>query len=86
MENAAADAAAFMLLSLAERLAVGALILRGVGFMGTNQNAIQRAVVLAVAVICAGLNGAFDTLVCIAVHLFFLLLLNSLLVWPYVSD
>ena len=36
--------------------------------MGTNQNAIQRAVVLAVTMICAGLDGAFDALICIAVH------------------
>ena len=68
MENAAADAAAFMLLSLAERLAVGALILRGVGFMGTNQNAIQRAVVLAVTVVCTLLNGALNGLVGMTIH------------------
>ena len=71
-KNAAAIAAAIGL-SLAEGLAVGALIHGGVCFVGAHQNAIQGAVVLGVAVICAGLNGAFDTLVSIAVHLLFLL-------------
>ena len=80
-ENAAAIAAALESLLLAEGLAVGTLILSGVGFMGAHQNAIQRAVVLAVAVVCARLNGAFDALICIAVHSSFLLLLNSALVW-----
>ena len=69
-KNAAAVAAAFMLLSLAEGLAVSALILSRICLVGTHQNAVQRAVVLAVAVICAGLYGAFDTLVCIVVHNF----------------
>ena len=67
-KNAAAVAAAFMLLSLAEGLAVSALILSRICLVGTHQNAVQRAVVLAVAVICAGLYGAFDTLVCIVIH------------------
>ena len=70
-----------MQLSLAEGLAVGALVLRGVCFMSTHQNAVQRAVVLTVAVISTGLNGAFDTLVCIVVHGFSLLLLDLSLVW-----
>ena len=69
------------LLSLAERLAVGTLILSRICLMGTNQNAVQRAVVLTVAMICAGLDGAFDALVCVAVHDFLLLLLDSSLVW-----
>ena len=58
---------------LAEALAVGALILGGVGLMGTHQNPVQRAVVLMVAVVSAGLDSAFDALVCIAVHIVFLL-------------
>ena len=82
-ENAATSAAAFDSLLLAEGLTVGALILSGICLMGTNQNTIQRAVVLTVTVICAGLNGAFDALVCIVVHSYFLLLLNSILVWLY---
>jgi hypothetical protein len=69
-KNAAAAAAAFMLLSLAEGLAVSALILSRICLVGTHQNTVQRAVVLAVAVVCAGLNGAFDTLVCVVVHNF----------------
>ena len=68
-KNAAAVAAAFMpFLSLAEGLAVRALVLSGICLVGTHQNPVQRAVVLAVAVICAGLYGAFDTLVCIVIH------------------
>ena len=80
-KNAAAIAAAFMPLSLAEGLAVGALVLSGVCLVGAHQNTVQRAVVLAVAVVCTLLNGAFDALVCIAVHISFLLLLNSGLLW-----
>ena len=44
--------------------------------MGTHQDLIQGAVVLALAVVCALLNGAFDGLVCIAIHVFFLLLID----------
>ena len=64
-----------------ERLAVGALILGGICLMGTHQNAIQGAVVLAVAMVCAGLYGAFDGLVSMAVHCAFLLLFGMALVW-----
>ena len=60
-------------LALAEGLAVGALVLSGICFVGADQNAIQRAVVLAVAVISALLYGAFDALVGMAVHIHFLL-------------
>ena len=69
---AAAKAAAITLL-LAEGLAVGALIHGGICLMGTNHNAVQRAVVLSIAVVCAGLDGTFDALVCMAVHIHFLL-------------
>ena len=55
-------------LALAEGLAVSALVLGGIGLMGAHQDPVQGAVVLAVAVICAGLDGAFDALVCMAVH------------------
>ena len=54
--------------------------------MGTYQNAVQRAVVLAVAVVSAGLHGTFDALVCIAVHNSFLLLLDSALVCLFGVD
>ena len=57
-------------LSLAEGLAVGALVHGGVGFVGAHQDPVQGAVVLGVAVICAGLNGAFDALVGMMVHQF----------------
>ena len=36
--------------------------------MGTHQNPVQGAVILAVAVVCAGLDSTFDALVCMAVH------------------
>ena len=42
--------------------------------MGAHQDLIQRAVVLGVAVVSAGGDGAFDALVGIAVHLDYLLL------------
>jgi hypothetical protein len=60
--------------SLAEGLAVGALIHGGVCFVGAYQDAVQGAIVLGVAVISAGLDGALDALVGMMVHLFFLLL------------
>jgi hypothetical protein len=63
-------------LSLAEALAVGALILHGIGFMSTHLNPVQRAIVLRVAVVSTGLNGAFDALICMIVHIFFLLFLE----------
>ncbi len=58
---------------LAEGLAVGALVLGGVGLVGANQDPVQGAVVLAVTVIGAGFDGTFDALVCMAVHSIFLL-------------
>ena len=79
-KNAAATAAAFLSLSLTEGLAVGTLVLSGIYLVGTYQNAIQRTVVLAIAVVGALLNSTFDTLVCFAVHNSFLLFLNSCLV------
>ena len=66
--NAAAWATAFRGSALTERLAVGALILGRIGLMGTHQNPVQSAVVLVVAMICAGLDGAFDALVGIVLH------------------
>ena len=60
-------------LFLTEGLAVSALVLGGVSLVGAHQNPVQGAVVLAVAVVGAGLNGAFDALVCMAVHVEFLL-------------
>ena len=62
-----------ILLLLAEGLAVSALVLSGICFVRTHQNTVQRAVVLAIAMVCAGLNGAFDALIGIIVHVFFLL-------------
>ena len=36
--------------------------------MGAHQDPVQRAVVLILAVVCTLLDGAFDTLVGVAVH------------------
>ena len=69
-------------LLLAEGLAVGALIHGGICLMGAHHDLVQRAVVLGVAVVSAGPDGAFDALVCVAVHVMFLLLLDSRLVCP----
>ena len=69
-------------LLLAEGLAVGALILGRIGLMGTHQNPVQRAVVLAVAVVSALLDGTLNTFVGIAVHDFILLLIGTGLVCP----
>ena len=55
-------------LPLAEGLAVGALVHGGIGFMGTHQDPVQGAVVLGIAVVCAGLNGAFDALIGMTIH------------------
>ena len=56
-------------LLLAEGLAVGALIHGRVLLMGTNHDPIQGAVVLAVAVISALLNSAFNAFISLAVHI-----------------
>ena len=37
--------------------------------MGAHYDLVQGAVVLVLAVICAVLDGAFDALVCVTVHL-----------------
>ena len=55
-------------LLLTEGHAVGALLLSGVRLMGTHQDAIQRAVVCLVAVMCTLGNGALDALIGITVH------------------
>ena len=60
----------------AEGLAVGALLIGGVHLMGAHLNVLQRAVVLGVTVIGALLNGAGDALVCVAIHILFLLLIG----------
>lgn len=44
--------------------------------MGAHQNPVQRAVVLGVAVVGAGLDGTFDALVCVVFHFIFLLLIG----------
>ena len=60
--------------ALTEGLAVGALIHGGVYFVGAHQNAVQRAVVLVFAVMSTLVHGAFDALIGMTIHCFFLLL------------
>ena len=60
--------------ALTEGLAVGALIHGGVYFVGAHQNAVQRAVVLVFAVMGALVHGAFNALIGMTIHCFFLLL------------
>ena len=60
--------------ALTEGLAVGALIHGGVYFMSAHQNSVQRAVVLVFAVMGALVHGAFDALIGMTIHCFFLLL------------
>ena len=55
-------------LLFAEGHAVGALVLRGAGLVGANQDPVQRAVVCGIAVVGALLDGALDALVCVIVH------------------
>jgi hypothetical protein len=69
-------------LLLAEGLAVGALVHSRILLMGAHQNAVQGAVVFAVAVVCALLNSTFDALVGFAVHCFSSFDLGSALVCP----
>lgn len=70
--KAAAIAAAVFLL-LAEGLAIGTLVNRGIGLMGAHQNAIQGTEIGIITVISTLLYCAFNALVCMAVHIHFLL-------------
>ena len=75
-----ATATADGILLLPEGLTVGALVHGRIGFVGAYHDAIQRAIVGIVAVICALLYSAFNGLVCFLVHFGLLLLLSSVLV------
>ena len=74
-KKAAADFCRSRCLLLPERLAVSALIHRGICLVSTHQDLVQGAVVLVLTVVGAGLDGAFDALVCMAIHIEFLLLI-----------
>ena len=56
------------MLLFAEGFAVGALIHGRILLMGAHQDSIQGAVVFGIAVVSALLNGAFDALICVAIH------------------
>ena len=70
---AAVAAANPVTLLLAEGHAVGAGILSRIALMGAHQDTIQRTVVLLVTMVCTGAHSAFNALVGVAVHGFFLL-------------
>ena len=74
-KKAAANTPQPIVLLLPEGLAVGALVHSRVCLMGAHQDLVQGAVVLVLTVVSAGLDGAFDALVCMAVHIEFLLLI-----------
>ena len=57
-----------MQLLLAEGHAVSALVNSGVHFVGTNQDAVQGAVVLVAAMVGTLLDGTLDALVCMTIH------------------
>lgn len=58
----------FDFLSHFKRHAVGALILRGIGLVGTDRNAVQDAVILIGAMIFTIADGAFDTAIGFTTH------------------
>ena len=62
-------------LLLAERHAVSALVDSGIGLVGTHQDTVEGAVVFAVTVVSALLNGALDGLVGMTIHIEILLFL-----------
>ena len=70
-----------LLLLLSERHTVGTLVHSGIHLMGTYHNAIQRTIVLALAMMGTLLDGTLNTLIG-TIHLIFLLCLNSNLVLP----
>ena len=72
---------AFCLL-LAEGLAVRTLVSGRVSLMGAHQDSIQRAEILALAMIGALLNNTLNTLVCFTSHSCDLLFKISTIVWP----
>ena len=58
----------FLVLLLAEGLAVGALVSSGVGLVSTNQNPLQGAEIGILAVMGALLDSTLNALVCMAIH------------------
>ncbi len=68
-------------LLLAEGLAVGTLIHRRIHLVGTYQNPVQCTVVGISAVMCALLHGTLDALICMTIHVHFLLFRMIYLLW-----
>ena len=52
----------------AEGHTVGALVHGGVTFVSADQDTVQSAVVCILAVVSALMNGAFNALICLAIH------------------
>lgn len=52
-----------------ERHTVGALVNGGVGFVGANQDLLQRAEVCIFAMMSTLLDSTLDALICMAVHI-----------------
>ena len=77
---ATAGAAAETKSALAERLTVGALIFSGICLVGTDHDSIQRTVVVGIAVIGTGLDGALDALIGIGIHTVSSFILGSVIV------
>ena len=67
-------------LLLAEGLAVSALVHSRIGLVGTYHNTLQGAVVCILAMMGALSDSTLDTLVSMAAHIPFLLLLDSAIV------
>ena len=60
-------------LFLTEGHTVGTLVHSGITFVSADQNTVQSAVVCILAVVSALVNGAFNALVCFAIHCLILL-------------
>ena len=56
------------MLSLSEGLAVGAADVLGIRLVSAHQDVIQGTVVLTDAMVCTACYGAFNALVCFAIH------------------
>ena len=56
-------------LFLAEGLAVSTLVHGGIALVGAYQNTVQSAVVLVLTMVCTLMNGTFNTLVGVAIHI-----------------
>ena len=68
LKTAAISFSNLLSLLFAEGHAVSTLIHGRIALVGADHDPVQGAVVLGVAVVSTGLDGAFDALVCMTVH------------------